>query len=206
MTLSRGSVSDLPFSVSKETLGAGLSRDCALSGTDSHKRFARIDSRESFAVETPIFIAHQADSPESLKFPIRANHPIRANRANNRFAQITPLRPFGAGLLPDLRAYQGQAQDFFSALFLPKTQENKQKRPEKWHLLFSARKPGCTPTLVIFPSDPPSRTGGILFREYCLGEESSLSLTEFYGKLGEFCEKNSASSLWHTNNRLRGTH
>ena len=27
-----------------------------------------------FAVEAPIFIAHQADSPESLEFPIRANH------------------------------------------------------------------------------------------------------------------------------------
>ena len=37
-------------------------------------RFARIDSRESFAIETPIFIARQADLPESLKFPIRANH------------------------------------------------------------------------------------------------------------------------------------
>ena len=54
-------------------------------------RFARIDSRESFAIETPIFIARQADSHESLEFPIRANHPIRANRAN-RFARITPLR------------------------------------------------------------------------------------------------------------------
>ena len=54
-------------------------------------RFARIDSRESFAVETPIFIARQADSHESLEFPIRANHAIRANRAN-RFARITPLR------------------------------------------------------------------------------------------------------------------
>ena len=32
-------------------------------------------------------------------------------------------------------------------------------------------------------------TGGILFREYCLGEENSLSLTEFWGKLGEFWEK-----------------
>ena len=32
-------------------------------------------------------------------------------------------------------------------------------------------------------------TGGILFREYCFGEENSLSLTEFYGKLGECCEK-----------------
>ena len=53
-------------------------------------RFARIDSRESFAIETPILKARQADSPESLDFPIRANHPIRANRAN-RFARITPL-------------------------------------------------------------------------------------------------------------------
>ena len=39
-----------------------------LSGTgDSH-------SRESFAIETPIFIARQADSPESPEFLIRANH------------------------------------------------------------------------------------------------------------------------------------
>ena len=53
-------------------------------------RFARIDSRESFAIGTPIFIARQADSHESLEFPIRANHPIRANRAN-RFARITRL-------------------------------------------------------------------------------------------------------------------
>ena len=29
----------------------------------------------------------------------------------------------------------------------------------------------------------------MLFREYCFGEENSLSLTEFWGKLGEFCEK-----------------
>ena len=34
----------------------------------------------------------QADSHESLEFPIRENHPIRANRANFRFARITPLR------------------------------------------------------------------------------------------------------------------
>ena len=27
-------------------------------------------------------------------------------------------------------------------------------------------------------------TGGILFREYCFGEDNSLSLTEFWGKLG----------------------
>ena len=57
----------------------------------------RIDSRESFAIEIPIFVACQADSPESLEFPIRANHPIRANRAN-RFARITPLS-FGPSVL-----------------------------------------------------------------------------------------------------------
>ena len=38
------------------------------------KRFARIDLRESFATETPVFIARQADSHESLEFLIRANH------------------------------------------------------------------------------------------------------------------------------------
>ena len=30
---------------------------------------------------------------------------------------------------------------------------------------------------------------GILFQEYCFGGENSLSLTEFWGKLGEFCEE-----------------
>ena len=44
-----------------------------LSGTGDSQRFARIDSRESFATETPIFIACQADSHKSLDFPIRAN-------------------------------------------------------------------------------------------------------------------------------------
>ena len=43
-----------------------------LSGTGDSQR----DSRESFAIDTPIFIAPQSDSPESLEF---------------RFAQITPL-------------------------------------------------------------------------------------------------------------------
>ena len=33
---------------------------------------------------------------------------------------------------------------------------------------------------------PIWETGGILFREYSFGEENSLSLTEFRGKLGEF--------------------
>ena len=36
------------------------------------------DSRESFAIETPIFIARQADSHESLEFPIRANHATKS--------------------------------------------------------------------------------------------------------------------------------
>ena len=41
-----------------------------LSGTGDSQR----DSRESFAIETPIFIARQADSLEPLELPIRANH------------------------------------------------------------------------------------------------------------------------------------
>ena len=36
------------------------------------------DSRESFAIDTRIFIARQADSPESLEFPIRANHATKS--------------------------------------------------------------------------------------------------------------------------------
>ena len=63
--------------------------NCVL-GPSWHGRFARINSRESFATETPIVIARQADLHESLGFPIRSNHPIRSNRAN-RFARITPL-------------------------------------------------------------------------------------------------------------------
>ena len=62
-----------------------------LSGTGDSQRDSHESIRdESFAIETPIFIARQADSHEPLEFPIRANHPIRANRAN-RFARITPL-------------------------------------------------------------------------------------------------------------------
>ena len=40
-------------------------------------------------------------------------------------------------------------------------------------------------------------TGGILFREYCFGEENSLSLTEFWSKLGEFCQKLGEFALAH---------
>ena len=36
-----------------------------------------------------------------------------------------------------------------------------------------------------------------MFREYCFGEENSLSLTEFCGKLGEFCEKLCEFALAH---------
>ena len=37
------------------------------------------------------------------------------------------------------------------------------------------------------------------------GEENSLSLTEFHGKIGDFWEE-LGKFAWHTNNRLRGTH
>ena len=67
-----------------------------LSGTGDSQRDSRksIRANHSQLIETPIFIARQADSHESLEFPIRANHPIRANRAN-RFARITPLSQHG---------------------------------------------------------------------------------------------------------------
>ena len=47
-----------------------------------------------------------------------------------------------------------------------------------------------------------SETGGIPFREYCLGRENSLSS----GANSVSSAQNSVSSLWHTNNRLGGTH
>ena len=48
-------------------------------------------------------------------------------------------------------------------------------------------------------------TAGILFREYFFGEENSLSLTQV--GVNEVSSANfSVSSLWHSNNRLRGTH
>ena len=46
---------------------------------------------------------------------------------------------------------------------------------------------------------------GILFREYCFGEKNSLSLSEFWAN-SVSSAKNSVSSLWHTDNKLRGTH
>ena len=53
--------------------------------TDLATRFARIDSRESFAIQTPIFIARQADSPESVKFLIRANHATKFPKCSRSF-------------------------------------------------------------------------------------------------------------------------
>ena len=55
-------------------MGFGIEDGGDLSGTGDSQRDsrARIDSRDSFAIETPFFIArHQADSHESLEFPIR---------------------------------------------------------------------------------------------------------------------------------------
>ena len=69
-----------------------------LSGTGDSQRDSRESIRANHSQLKPQFIARQADSHESLEFPIRANHPIRANRAN-RFARIAPLSvgPFSAG-------------------------------------------------------------------------------------------------------------
>ena len=53
--------------------------DYTLSGTGD----SRIDSRESFAIETPIVIARQADSHGSLEFPIRANHATKITPINS---------------------------------------------------------------------------------------------------------------------------
>ena len=64
--------------------------DESLSGTGDSQRDSRESiraNRDSFAIETPNFIARQADSHESLEFPIRAFdsrescESIRANHA-----------------------------------------------------------------------------------------------------------------------------
>ena len=67
----------------------------------------------------PFFFANQANSPESLEFPIRANHPICANRSNFRFARITPLRLRNKNppLLADFSSCSARRRDLF---FLPK--------------------------------------------------------------------------------------
>ena len=46
-------------------------------------RFVGIDSRESFAIKTPIFIARQADSHESLEFPGDSRELCESMRANH---------------------------------------------------------------------------------------------------------------------------
>ena len=63
-----------------------------LSGTGDSQR----DSRELIranrvAIETPIFTVRQADSPESLEFPIRANHAIKCPRYHQTSLAI--IRP-----------------------------------------------------------------------------------------------------------------
>ena len=63
-----------------------------LSGTDDSQRDSRESIRANHSQFKPLFLWRgQADSHESLEYPIRANRVIRANRAN-RFARITPLR------------------------------------------------------------------------------------------------------------------
>ena len=65
-----------------------------LSGTGDSQRdsIANDSIRANHSQLKPhILIALQADSPAlTFGFPIRANHPTHANRAN-RFARITPL-------------------------------------------------------------------------------------------------------------------
>ena len=63
---------------------------CLLSGTGHSQHDSRESVRTNHVQLNPYFLARQADSRESLECPIRANHPVRANRAN-RFARITPL-------------------------------------------------------------------------------------------------------------------
>ena len=64
-------------------------------GTGDSQRDSREMIRANHSQSKPLFLQRvRRDSHESLEFPIRANHPIRANRAN-RFARITPLRARG---------------------------------------------------------------------------------------------------------------
>ena len=67
-------------------------------GSQWHGRFARIDSRESFAIGTPIFRARQATSHESLEFPIRANHATKggASFTGKKTGSKTSTQEFGS--------------------------------------------------------------------------------------------------------------
>ena len=65
------------------------------SGTGDSQRDSR-ESRESFAIDTPMFIARQADSHESREFPIRANHATKTMRISSVFLTFWNLgRTFG---------------------------------------------------------------------------------------------------------------
>ena len=56
--------------------------------------------------------------------------------------------------------------------------------------------------LTVSKKTPTWGTGGILFREYCFGEENSLSSAAN----SVSSARNSVSSRLHTNNRPKGTH
>ena len=53
-------------------------------------------SRESFAIETPIFTTRQADSHESLEFRIRANHATKNIAIPMLFLSLTSFREVSA--------------------------------------------------------------------------------------------------------------
>ena len=96
-------------------------------------------SRESFAIETPVSIARRTDSHESLEFPLRANRPIRANRAK-RFARITPpkVATFEGGGLGDSPFLAR-----FPFFLWGDPVQNRPQNPAPASCLFSTRKSRC---------------------------------------------------------------
>ena len=149
-------------------------------------RFVRTDSRES---ETRQNLGGTGDSQRDSREPIRANHWqlkclffIAFYSASGRFARIIGIS--------DSR----------------ESCESIRATKDKTYLATPHRHPpgAFQPPPHASSSNKLGNGSGILFREYCFREENSLSLTEFYGKLGEFSEKLGEFAL-HTNNRLRGT-
>ena len=64
-------------------------------------------------------------------------------------------------------------------------------REDLFETFWGPRAQGCGDSCIL------GNGNGILFREYCFGEENSLSLTEFWGKLGEF-------AFTHTHTQIIG--
>ena len=91
-------------------------------------RFARIDSRESFAIETPIIIARQADSPESLE-SLESRESIRTNHATK--AKSLCVKNVCAFFLPDIAKLEqnltGDAESNNQTQFGPKKGHNDNK-------------------------------------------------------------------------------